>query len=137
MSEWIPFEDFEPVYSKSYFVTLKNHPELVECVNGRALVGANNVLAVKEVEMPDPYVPPKPVRRECWVSGGENGVGVFVFHEKPITAPLGDAKLFREVLPDDPHPDLILEVVAEMRERAIGGNERLLNYWADRLEGEL
>ncbi len=105
MSEWIPFDEMEPVHHKSYFVTLKSHPNAVKILSGSNLIGANNVLAVMEIETPNPYIPPK--RREIWYREATGEVWY-----KPNS--LGDH--YRQVFSGDPEPQAVARVIAEMCE---------------------
>jgi hypothetical protein len=107
MSEWIPIDLADLRLSQRYEITTRDNK--VHICFGKE-VARHHTLAVREYN-PEPYVPPKPTRCEI-----RNGAG----------------RLMREVLPGDPDPDRVLEVIAEMRKYQSGD----LKFWADKLEGK-
>jgi hypothetical protein len=129
MSDWIPIAKAKIDRGKRYEVTWERGSVSVEL--GCTIV-PEAVLAVREYT-PEPYVPPKPKRREWWIAGGEsNG---FAYRCPQYS---GNVKIpqihVREVLPGDPNPDLFSDIIEAMRERSSGFP--ILEEFADRLEGK-
>jgi hypothetical protein len=128
MSDWMPIDRATIDHAERYWISWKDQRQKPTLLMGSEVRQYSKfAVAVMECAKPEHFVPPKPSRRE--VSVDFDGFRMFrsVREEYP---------LFREVLPGDCAPDVVREVVKEMRERAIGGNEILLKYWADRLEGK-
>lgn len=103
-------------------------------------IDLDNALAVREYN-PCPYVPPKPVRRERWVVEKPLQVNDDAYRIQQCDTKMEPIKQFhvREVLPGDPSPEAIEEVVARLRElvdQRTGATPYLMEKLADRLEGK-
>lgn len=102
---WVPVEQADVSQmsrEKQYEVTTTQG---VVCVMRGSDLRKDKIVALREYN-PEPYVPPKPKRMTCMVAGMD----------------------MREVLPGDPDPDRVLEVIKSLREQGC-------HNWADKLEG--
>ena len=132
MAEWIPKTERLPTgeNKSSVWVTYDNgevdwvYPEYVE--------RKDRIIAWKPREQkPEPYVPPKPKRRE-W-KAGHNTITVIkhsIYGDTQHT--VGMNSCIREVLQGDPDPDVVLGVLEEMK-RAVHKTASV-NEWISRIE---
>ena len=116
MSDWIPTAERLP--------ELDNRQVVVQWSDGNPsvvradYVDANQIIAWQE--LPPPYVMPQPKRRSGWFKSNR------LDHFKQSQ----DAFEAIEVLPGDPDPDIVLEVLAEMQQSHNPSAER----WTKRIE---
>ena len=77
------------------------------------------------MELPEPYEPPKPKRRERWENDG------LLWERK-----LYDSSIqYREVLPGDPDPDVVLSVLKQMKEHQCQFHDSsYVHVWVRRIE---
>ena len=126
-NEWTPIADAMIASNKRYHVTWTSGGVSLEY--GYLVTDTSKIIAVMEYTQPEPYVPPKPKRREYKLDKWGNAL--------PCGAGLGNGVHVREVLPGDTDPDTVLAVITELR----GGSlcaccDRSFKDWADRLEGK-
>ena len=119
MSDWIPTAERLPTRDEAgnrfVWVTWKDGSvTTATCHN----VDASH-LAWKPIEdTPEPYVPPKPKRLKRWIETSSNKT----------------EHLFRQVLDGDPDPDVVLEVLSEMKSTEEWGKCQMVK-WLTRILG--
>jgi hypothetical protein len=135
---WIPVDDNTVVFPQiQYEVTWRN--KAVAVLPG-SRIDLDLALAVREYK-PCPYVPPKPKPREWWIIEKRKDVNDDAYRVEQRDADLQiiNQVHVREVLPGDPSPEAIEEVVARLRElvdQRTGATPYLMEKLADRLEGK-
>jgi len=104
MSHWIPTSERLPD-NRTNSVWVTNDSGNVYLVPWKSVSTKDQ--AWKPIEKPEPYVPPKPKRFEVEMTGHVALDSMQVsWHHK---------KLMREVLPGDPDPDTVLDVLEGMK----------------------
>jgi hypothetical protein len=127
-NEWIPIADAMIASNKRYHVTWTSGGVSLE--RGYVIEDTSKIIAVMEYVEPEPYVPPKPKRREYKLDQWGNAL--------PCGAGIGKGVHVLEVFPGDPDPDVVLEVIAEMKTQSETHviSTLLAREWISRLEGE-
>lgn len=136
MSEWIPIDGATISPDEWYWVTIAG---IVESKSGVEILAGRceGILAVVPHEpKPELYVAPKPKRREWTIDPKASGhINVSEIIDGKHERGIGYSHHVREVLPGDPDPEVVTDVIKEMRTFNMALTP-LLTRWADRLEGK-
>lgn len=145
-NEWIPLDQSTRDQlddQKPYWVTsvgAQGKPQ-VTWGYGRLIKQSTNTIAVKAKECtPEPYVPPKPERREWWIVEMSHNANDDAYRVQQMDTSMRaiDQIHVREVLGGDPSPEMIEGVIREMK-TAIehgGASVNALRFWINVLEGK-